>query len=58
MRGYDLFLDGSFVTRVDDDGQTGGDPESIIWIRLERFGATELHVILKWFEELRERVGN
>ncbi len=49
MRGYDVFPDGSFVTMVqDDDGRT----------LVEQFGATELHVILNWFEELRQRMGN
>ncbi len=58
--GYDVFADGSFVITVqdDDNSQTGGDGESIVARRLERFGATELHVILNWFEEWKERVGN
>ena len=33
---------------ADTDGRT----------RTERFGATEIHVILNFFEELKERVGN
>ena len=49
MRSYDVFPDGSFVTSVrDDDGRSN----------LERFGATELHVILKWTEELKARLPN
>ena len=49
VRGYDVFPDGSFVTRLreDDDGSLD-----------ERFRATEVHVVLNWTEELRERVGN
>ena len=47
MRGYDVFPDGSFVTRVAGDGTN-----------LEQFGATELHVVFNWFEELRQRMGN
>ena len=49
VRGYDGLADGSFVIAVeDDDGRT----------LLERVGATELHVVLNWTEELKERVGN
>ena len=58
-REYDVFPDGSFVTgglgNVDyvlEDGQ------SVIANRLERFGATELHVVLNWAEVLKERVPN
>jgi hypothetical protein len=47
-RGYDVFPDGSFVTAV--EGEYGSLDE--------RFRATELHVVLNWFEELKERVGN
>ena len=49
VRGYDVFPDGSFVTRLreDDDGSLD-----------ERFRATEVHLVLNWTEELRERVGN
>ena len=48
-RGYDVFPDGSFVTAVayEDDGSLD-----------ERFWPTELHVVLNWFEVLKERVGN
>ena len=46
-RGYDVFPDGSFVTRVAGDGTY-----------LEQFGATELHVVFNWFEELRQRMGS
>ena len=49
VRGYEVFADGSFVIAVGDDD--GRSPE-------ETFGATELHVVLNWFEELKERVGN
>ena len=48
VRCYDVFPDGSFVTTVQDDDRS--------W--LEQFGATELHVVLNWFEELKARVGN
>jgi len=60
QRGYDVFPDGSFVTRVPDveDSQTGGDGASLGARRLEQFGATELHVVLNWTEELKERVPN
>jgi len=58
IRSYDVFADGSFVLVRDEDGsQTGGDGESVAR-RLEQFGATELHVILNWAEELKERVPN
>ena len=49
VRGYDVFPDGSVVTFQDDDD---GSP------LVERFGATELHFVLNWSEELRDRVGN
>ena len=42
----------------DFGGQSGGDGGSILSRRLEQFGATELHVILNWVEELKERVPN
>ncbi len=48
VRGYDVFPDGSFVTAVLDDDRS----------LLEQFGVTEFHVILNFFEELKERVGN
>ena len=48
VRGYDVFPDGSFVIALDDDEGT----------LVEQFGATELHVILNFFEELKARVGN
>jgi serine/threonine-protein kinase len=48
VRGYDIFRDGSFVIAVPDDDRS----------RLEQFGATEFHVVLNWFEELKARVGN
>jgi len=49
VRQYDVFPDGSFVTTVAvDAGRTF----------VERFGATELHIVLNWFEELKARVGN
>ncbi len=47
-RGYDIFPDGSFVIFVADDDRS----------LLEQFGVTEFHVILNFFEELKERVGN
>jgi len=49
VRGYDVFPDGSFVAYTrENDGLS----------ELERFGATELHVILNFFEELKARVPN
>jgi len=48
VRTHDVFADGSFVTTVQDDD---GSP-------LEQFGVTEFHVILNFFEELKERVPN
>ncbi len=48
VRRYDLFPDGSFVIWVEDDDRSGS----------EQFGVTEFHVILNFFEELKERVGN
>ena len=51
--GWDVFPDGSFVTRVEDEGQPTTGAEY-----MERFGATELRVILNFFEELKARVGN
>ncbi len=47
VRGYDVFPDGSFATLVVDDRPY-----------LEQNGVTEVHVVLNWFEELKERVGN
>ena len=47
VRNYDVFTDGSFVIAVDDEPS-----------RLEKYGATELTVILNFFEELKRRVGN
>ena len=60
VRAYDVFSDGSFVFGVqdDDNSQTGVDQGTSVARSLEQFGATELHVILNWFEELKERVGN
>ncbi len=48
VRGYDVFPDGSFVIAVADDDRS----------LLEQFGVTEFHVILNFFEELKERVPN
>ena len=48
VRGYDLFPDGSFVIAVADDDRS----------QLEQFGVTEFHVILNFFEELKQRMGN
>ncbi len=48
VRGYDVFPDGSFEIAVLDDDRS----------LLEQFGVTEFHVILNFFEELKERVGN
>ncbi len=48
VRGYDVFPDGSFVIAVADDDRSP----------LEQFGVTEFHVILNFFEELKERVPN
>jgi len=48
VRAYDVFADGSFLTRKpNDDGP-----------REEQFRVTELHVVLNWFQEVKERVGN
>ena len=60
VRAYDVFPDGSFVTVVRDQdiSQAGGDGGSILSRRLEQFGATELHVVLNFFEELKARVPN
>ncbi len=49
LRSYDVFPDGSFVGTTPDTDNDG---------LLERFGATELHVILNFFEELKARVPN
>ena len=46
LRGYDVFPDGSFVTALGVES----------WF--DDNSATELHVVLNWAEELRERVGN
>ena len=48
MTAYGVFPDGSFVIAVRDDDRS----------LLEQFGVTEFHVILNFFEELKERVGN
>ncbi len=48
VRCYDILPDGSFVTTV---AVAEGRP-------LERFGTTEIQVVLNWFEELKARVGN
>lgn len=60
VRGYDVFSDGSFIFGVpdQDESQSGTNAESRVANRLKRFGATELHVILNWVEELKDRVGN
>ncbi len=49
VRSYDVFPDGSFVTST----SVGSPP-----VEPERLRATELHVILNWAEELKERVPN
>ena len=46
MRGYDVHPDGSIVTGLEGEGIY--DSNRI----------TELHVVLNFFEELKERVGN
>ena len=48
VRGYDVFPDGSFVIAVADDDRS----------LVEQFGLTEFHVILNFFEQLKERVPN
>ena len=48
LRAWDLFPDGSFVIAVADDDRS----------LLEQFGVTEFHVILNFFEELKQRVPN
>ena len=48
VRGYDVFPDGSFVIAVAEDDRSYS----------EQFGVTEFHVILNFFEELKERVPN
>jgi len=48
VRLYDVLVDGSFVIAISDDDRGA----------LERAGATELHVVLNFFEELKVRVGN
>ena len=48
IRGYDVFPYGSFVIAVADDDRSLS----------EQNGVTEFHVILNFFEELKERVGN
>ncbi len=55
VRAYDLFPDGSFVTVVDSGAinagrMTAGTPEHL------RFGATEVHVVLDFLDELRVRL--
>ena len=48
VRGYDIFPDGPFLIFVEDDDRS----------YLEQHGVTEFHVILNFFEELKERMGN
>ena len=55
-RGYDVFPDGSIVTRVAEEDML--DRGSLMAQRLAEFGTTELHVWLNWAEELKERVPN
>jgi len=50
FRSYDVFPDGSFVTGA----HLISDFESFIKVN----GATELHVVVNWFEELKARVPN
>ncbi len=55
LRNYDVFPDGSFAFHVEDDDMGAvNSPMSAS----SSFGATELHVILNWVEELKERVPN
>jgi len=46
--GYDVHPDGSFVIARRVDNRS----------RSEKFGATEFHVVLYWFEELKRRMPN
>ena len=48
LRTPDVFPDGSFVIVTAEDERG----------RFELLGGTEVHVVLNWFEELKERVGN
>lgn len=60
VRGYDVFSDGSFIFGVpdQDESQSDTNAESRVAKRLKQFGATELHVVLNWVEELKRRVEN
>jgi eukaryotic-like serine/threonine-protein kinase len=51
-RGYDVFSDGSFLTQVRPERLGLDDPEASVFV------ATEYHVILNFFEELKARVPN
>ncbi len=48
-RDYDVFPDGSFLAFVGNSGARAA---------LETFGTNELHVVLNWFEEVKERMGD
>ena len=50
VRSYDVFPDGLFVG-------IGSDPDVSVEDRQATLRATELHIVLNWFEELRERLG-
>jgi dipeptidyl aminopeptidase/acylaminoacyl peptidase len=54
VRPYDVFAEGSFVTYVPE--WAGLDDQSRAVAQLRRYDATELHVVLNWFEELKRRV--
>ena len=55
VRSYDVLADGSFIVTANVDGDE--DPAEPIGLR-QRNRVSEFHVVLNFFEVLKERVGN
>ena len=57
VRRYDVLADGSFVVSLDEDNAGDEEFTASLWLRERmRYRVGELHVVLNFFEELRERV--
>ncbi len=59
VRSHDVLADGSFIVTANADENVVGDeaPAGAISLR-QRNRVSEFHVVLNFFEELKERVGN
>ncbi len=60
VRAYDVLADGSFIVNLRGVDEAAGNEESPSTFPPERmqFRISELHIVLNFFEELRQRMGN